>query len=129
MTAESDKFAAELKAFSEKAKRNERAIYVGVASECKRSIVDGSEYTGAPGQPVQTGQLKSSWVLDIGESAATISTHLDYAPVIEAGRNDRSELTLRSAVGGFHSVKLTIVGFKRIVDAVTKRVSGGSRDG
>jgi hypothetical protein len=29
--------------------------------EAQRSIVEGSELTGAPGQPVDTGFLKGSW--------------------------------------------------------------------
>lgn len=101
-------------------------VFVGVVAEATRSIVEGSEITAAPGQPVDTGYLKASWQTTFDSpTQATIGTNTEYAEPIEDGVGPHGPLTLRSAVGGFHSVKLTIAGMERIRDAVVKRVTGG----
>ena len=110
----------------------EKALFINIASAVKGSIVDGSTITGAPGQPVGQygvgyhpgkvgGTLKASWVLAFEtDVAATISTNVIYAPVIEDNiRNAR----LRSTVGGFHSVKYTLAGFERVVEAEARKVA------
>lgn len=115
-------FAAGLAAWGNEAAQDAQAIFDGTLDELERSVVEGSELTGAPGQPVgNTGRLKRSWQTtrpapDIGE----ISTDLDYAPIVEDGA-----MPLHSPVGGSHSVKLTVAGFDRVVDAVAQRVMGG----
>lgn len=112
-------------------------IFVGTVVEAQRSIVEGSEITSAPGQPVDTGFLKGSWQLTFPSTTkATISTNVAYAPVIEEGVRSKFNINGRqrplvseggprsngpSLVGGQHSVKLTINGLQRIVDIVTKR--------
>ncbi len=103
-----------------------RDVFVGVVGELQRSIVEGSELTGAPGQPVDTGALRASWqtVFD-SPTAATIGTNLVYAPAIEDGVGEHGPLTLRSPVGGFHSVAHTVTNAGRVVDAVTSRVMSG----
>ena len=89
--------------------------------EVQRSVVEGSEITGAPGQPVDTGFLKSSWIARFLEAWRwTTTTAAAYAKHIE----EAVGLTLRSEVGGFHSVKLTIAGWQRIVAACVARVRG-----
>lgn len=114
-------FAAQLAAWGTEAAQDVQAIFDGTLDELARSVIDGSELTGAPGQPVgKTGRLKRSWKTarpapDIGE----VSTDVEYAPIVEDG-----EMRLHSPVGGSHSVKLTVAGFDNIVDAVAQRVAG-----
>lgn len=103
-----------------------REHFLDVCAESERSIVEGSELTGAPGQPVDEGTLKASWQIAFpDEDTATIGTNVVYAEPIEDGVGKYGPLTLRSQVGGWHSVKLTVAGFSRIVDAVTRRHSLG----
>lgn len=97
-------------------------IFVGTATEALRSVVEGSELTGAPGQPVDTGALRASWHLDFSDADhATISTNLAYAEAIEEGVGPSGPLTLRSPVGGWHSVVQTAANLDRIVAAEKAR--------
>jgi len=102
--------------------RNQR-VFVNTAAAVKDSITDGSSLTGSPGQPVQTGHLKASWQLTFqSQQEALISTNTVYALQIEDGISWRgTPLTLRSAVGGFHSVKLTVLNFDRLVAAEAQK--------
>jgi hypothetical protein len=99
--------------------------FADTVSEATRSIVEGSEITGAPGQPVDTGNLRASWIpVFASPKEATITSNAVYAPSIEDGvsyAHGGTPLTQRSPVGGFHSLKLTIAGFQRIVDVVVAR--------
>lgn len=105
-----------------------QAVFLGIATHAHRSIVEGSEVTGAPGQPVDTGNLKTSWQLSFPSAdRALISTNVIYAPIIESGirpigsgrgnatGRTGTRITLRSPVGGFHSVQLTVDGLPKIV--------------
>jgi len=101
------------------------------------SIQNGNAITGAPGQPVDTGTLKASFLLDFHDPThATISTNIAYAPVIEdntrasynpAGLQPKrpslkngGTRRIKSTVGGHHSVKMTVAAWPRIVDAANK---------
>jgi hypothetical protein len=107
-----------------------RRQLVEVTQEVQRSVVEGSELTGAPGQPVDTGTLRASWVGRFVDRARwELSTNVEYAPHIENGGNARGPFTLRSAVGGFHSVKLTRASWGKIVATVAARVTGSFRKG
>ena len=89
------------------------------------SVVEGSSITGAPGQPVQKGQLRTGWQLTFPRKMfSSLLTKTIYAPGIELAKSMKTgkTLTLRSSVGGFHSVKLTRAGFKRIVLAAMKEI-------
>jgi hypothetical protein len=87
----------------------------------KESITDGSELTWSPGQPVQSSRLKDSWILELSEWVAVIvSRGVPYAKAIEEGVGPHGPLTLRSEVGGWHSIKLTKAGMSKIVAAATK---------
>jgi len=123
-------FADDLQRFAVKTQGKSNALFINVASGVKASIVDGSAVTGAPGQPVDTGNLKASWQLTFeSKNSALVSTNVAYAPVIED--NLRSSFDPRgtmpekdvlrepkkSTVGGFHSVKLTVGAFDRIVES------------
>ena len=119
-------FAGDLDKFSAKLEKRGRAIFLGSSTEVKRSITDGSAVTGAPGQPVQIGHLKRSWQLTFPAAwRSRIATKVAYAPPIELGVGQFGPLTLRSSVGGFHSVALTRAGWGRIV-AFQNRKFGGT---
>lgn len=114
-------FDSDLSAFAQKLESRRKAVFINTASAVKDSIVNGSPITGAPGQPVDTGTLKNSWILAFDSpDTATVSTNIEYAPVIED--NVRGAV-LRSTVGGFHSVRLTVGGFTRLVDAEVAKVT------
>jgi hypothetical protein len=127
-------FGADLRRFVMHTQQMTQEVFRGVAHECHRSIQEGSEITGAPGQPVGGhqpgrtyvgGALKASWILGFDSpSVASITTNLAYAKQIEDGSREGRELTLWSPVGGWHSVKLTVVGYPRIVAYVTREVTG-----
>lgn len=105
--------------------RQQRAI-VRVAENMHTSIVWGSPLTGAPGQPVDTGDLKRSWQLTFPEQwRARSASGIEYAPKIEYGVGPHGKLTLRSSVGGFHSRDLTRAGFGRLVDQAIAEVVAG----
>lgn len=101
------------------------AIFEDVGMEAQRSIVEGSELTGAPGQPVQTGNLKTSYTRWYDSpTKQTIGTNVVYAPDIEDGVGPRGPLTLRSTVGGFRSIAHTLNRLQNVLDVVTKRHGG-----
>lgn len=84
-----------------------------------RSVRVGSAITGSPGQPVDSGALRDSYTRhDINRWVREISSPLVYAPLIEAGIGRFGPLTLRSRVGGWHSLALTASSWQRIVDLV-----------
>ena len=125
-------FESDLAAFMAKTRYKTQAAFVNTCVAVKESIVNGSAITGAPGQPVGQygpgyhpgmvgGTLKASWqLMFVGATAALIATNVKYAQVIE---DNVRGAKLRSTVGGFHSVKLTVAGFDRLVDAEVAKVS------
>lgn len=114
-------FEAHVQAFTDKVDDRLRRVVNECAMEIHRSVVEGSEITGAPGQPVDTGFLKSSWIARFLEAWRWQTTSFaSYAKHIE----EAVGITLRSKVGGFHSVALTRGGWQRIVDTVARRVRG-----
>jgi hypothetical protein len=116
-------FAEDISKFATKVQTNSQAVFVNTASHVYESIVNGDQLTGAPGQPVQTGALRASWNLTFDSPTdATISTNMVYAPAIEDAVGPHGSLTLRSQVGGFHSVALTVAGMPRIVAAESAKV-------
>lgn len=138
-------FADDINRFTLKLRETSDEVFVGVAQAVHESVVEGSPVTGAPGQPVDTGNLKNSWQLTFPERGlAQTATNVVYAEAIEEGqqephtRRQRSRfgieqifveprpMVLRSQVGGFHSVKLTRAGFTRLVRSAVQRVRGGA---
>lgn len=136
-----DPFAAQLLAFAVKQERLTRSLFFNVASAVKSSIVEGSSLTGAPGQPVGQygpgyhpgkigGTLKASWQLVfVTPTQAIVGTNLVYAKPIEEGTNRGRKLTLRSTVGGFHSVAKTITGYERLVAAEAAKLGASNIHG
>lgn len=103
-------FAADVKRFVIKVRSRTPAMMIAVATKAHRSIKEGDPTIGSPGQPVQTGNLRNSWILNVQPTHADITTTVAYARAIEDGVGRFGPLTLRSTVGGFHSVKATIAG-------------------
>lgn len=84
-----------------------------------RSVRIGSAITGSPGQPVDTGALRDSFVIErVDRWTRQIMSPLIYAGMIEDGIGAHGPLILRSKVGGFHSIKLTAAGWPNIVHLV-----------
>lgn len=116
-------FESDVAAFSAKVKQRATDIHNGVCDLAFSSIVEGSPVTGAPGQLVDTGNLKGSWQNVVeGPLARVIMTNVVYAEQMEDGTRGGRALVQRSPVGGFHSVALTRVGWPRIVETVTADV-------
>lgn len=130
-------FTAALAKFNVTAQRRVLDAFVFSTEEVRTSIRDGSALTGAPGQPVQVGNLKASWQGEFlsptlwqftATGIAPGGEKVGYAEYIEEGinRHTGGPLILRSQVGGFHSVKMTRAGWARIVKfAAGKAAHGG----
>lgn len=105
-------------------------VFTACAVEALASIKEGSELTGAPGQPVQSSFLKNSYMLTFPTPGnAEIVSNAEYAAAIEDGVGPHGAMTVRSEVGGFHSVKLTMAGMDKILDHVLPEVARGERKG
>lgn len=114
-------FEADLERFTLKLDATYATLLPEVALAVQESIVVGSPITGAPGQPVDTGNLRASWNLTLEPEWAEIITNVEYAPFVEDGVNQHGPMTVRSLVGGWHSVALTRINFDRLVDHVVNR--------
>lgn len=97
-----------------KTKKKEKALFQAIDAHVGRSILVGSSVTGAPGQPVKTGALLASWKRksSIKARRSEYISRLYYAGIIE---DNARGATLRSEVGGFHSVRFTRLGWQAIV--------------
>ncbi len=116
-------FEAELTAFSRKLDRLLQNTFIRATEEVQESIVHGSPLTGAPGQPVDTSALRNSWIATrLGRLDWKIETGLKYARAMEDGVTWYGPITLRSEVGGFHSVKLTRAAWQKIVEHAVRQV-------
>lgn len=129
-------FADLLREFTAKTERVSQTVFVNSAAAALDSIQNGSQLTGAPGQPVGQygpgyhpgkvgGELKASWQLEFPSSdEALIATNSPYAVQNEYGISATGgPYTQRSTVGGRHSVELTVSGFDKIVDAEAAKVA------
>ena len=121
-------FAGEVNRFVIKTKAANGAVFVDMVAALKASIVEGSALTGAPGQPVYSGNLANSWqeVVAPDLKSAVIGVGAErgahtYAEAIEDGVGRYGPLTLRSNVGGFHSVKLTVANADALLADVARR--------
>lgn len=100
-----------------------RKIFVGVVESAKVHIQEGSPITGAPGQPVQSGELKRKWFVRYDGNKAFIYNPLIYAPFIETGISwHGTRMKVRSAVGGFRSIAKIRLNFQRLIDWVVVNV-------
>ncbi|WP_353267472.1 hypothetical protein [Gemmatimonas sp.] len=98
-------------------KTRHRQVFGGLCAELGRSIRDGSEITGAPGQPRKTSNLYFSWIdRFLAPFRWEMATNVKYAGFVE---DNVRGVTFRN--GGPHSVKLTILGAPRVLDVVVTR--------
>ena len=106
-----------------------------LGAEILVSIRDGSPITGAPGQPVVSGELRKSFKKTRSRNLIRVFSTLFYAHFIEEGvrerhhrqglfhwTSNRKVIGQRSTVGGFHSVKLTRVGLQKLLDHLVKQL-------
>lgn len=123
-------FDGQLKAWAVKVESRTKAVFLSTAMKMHESITVGSPVTASPGQPVDTGFLRASWIIRQTPTEAVISTPVSYAPVIEHNlrssydpkgvKNERKNPNgsfrrpIKSTVGGNHSVKLTVAGADRL---------------
>jgi hypothetical protein len=106
--------------FIVKVDQNAKDVFADIVGKTHESIVDGSQITGALGQPVDTGNLRTSWNTQFtGDTEAVIQTNVEYAPYVEDNVND-----VQFKNHGPHSVKQTIAAFERIVEQSVKDVVG-----
>lgn len=125
-------------AFENKINKRSKEIFQRTAFTLRDSVVQGSPITGAPGQPVDTNFLRSSWQLTFPASfLARLVTNVAYAPAIEENTPfaydpsgvDRPEdfapgpIVGVSETGGPHSVKLTRAGYQKIVNKIVREVA------
>ena len=110
-------FQQQLKGWAIRLSAKQQSVFVGIVTEAARSIVEGSELTGAMGQPVDTGNLRASWITRfLSPQEALISTNVEYAPYVEDNVNN---VVFKNH--GPHSVKQTIGGMPRIQAAIARR--------
>lgn len=118
-------FGNQLALFAAKLERNRQKVLGRATSIAYQSITKGSPITGAPGQPVETGALLRSWVIEFrGPNVSTITSDLPYAHIIENGIGPHGPLTLRSTVGGFHSLKQTAAAWQRVLRQAMREING-----
>jgi hypothetical protein len=127
-------FKDDLDRFAKKLDGRVKDVFVGATIEVHKSIVEGSPVTSAPGQPVDTGFLWTSWIPEhTSPSTWQTTTNVSYAPAIEDGirgaydpkgvdRPPGFEPLGISQEGGSGSVRLTRGGWQNIVDHVRREV-------
>lgn len=122
-------FGDDMKRVQVRVQQRRREVFVTCVEEATRSIVEGSDLTGAPGQPVDTGRLKASYqTVHETSGRAVIGTNAEYARSIEDGvsyAHGGTPITIRSKVGGTHSIQRTVLNWDRIVAAAIARVGSG----
>ena len=120
-------FADDMNAAKAMVNRRRRAVFHESVFSAHRSIATGSPLTGSQGQPVLYGALRQSYQIEILSAVlARVASALKYARSIEDGvsyAHGGIPLTIRSAVGGTHSIQRTVLNFDRIVADATARVN------
>lgn len=103
------------------------AEFAEIVIEAHTSIVFGSTITGAPGQAVDTGALRASWILEmLSKLRAMISTNVNYALAVEDGVGPHGPVRYgKSGIGGSFSVALTELGMPLIAETVHARRKAG----
>lgn len=129
-------FADQIRDFAVKVEARTETAFANIIASTFDSIVNGSELTGAPGQPVGEygpgyhpgevgGDLKASWQLsDVTPTSGLISTNSEHAVQNEYGISATDgPYVQRTSIGGRHSVAQTIANFDKIVDAEAAKVA------
>lgn len=116
-------FERSLAGFGSEVTQNVMDIATVSALLVKQGVVEGLVLVGSPGQPVDTGALRLSWLLEnIGILRWRLTSGLAYATAIEDGVGPSGPIRLKSPVGGFHSVELVVLGWDRIVEHAQRQV-------
>lgn len=120
-------FANAVAAFQQKVRARAQAVRHTAVFLTHESITVGSAITGAPGQPVLYGALRQSYQIEILSPTMTrIASAKKYARSIEdllSYAHGGTPLTIRSKVGGGHSIKMTVAAWVRIVEEANRRVA------
>lgn len=122
-------FAQRMARQSIRVKTKTRVIYEGARQKAFVSVVFGSEITGAPGQPVDTTALRTSWYIrNESPTSDVTATQSPYARQNEDGiaRPGGGEYRLLSPVGGRWSVALTVAGWPRLVQNVAQTLGSAT---
>lgn len=120
-------FADTVNRFAVTTKTRLQIVTEAAAAMVYTGIVFGSEVTGAPGQPVDSRALRESWSKkQLGPFDWLISTNSPYAQSNEDGiaRPGGGPYRLLSKEGGRWSVRLTVVGWPRIIDKMMRDLGG-----
>lgn len=126
-------FASDLHRFALKVEERNRAVFVGTTVEVLRSMTEGSEITGAPGQPVDTEALKGDFYANANfpeQWKWETGTNKEYGVVVEynlptpSGKKF-SEVQV-SPVGGTGSRAATQANWDKIVDGEVAKVTAGA---
>lgn len=140
-----DAFSKQLRQWHTRTLRNVEDVFVFAIQEVRRSVIEGSTITGAPGQLVDEGTLKTSWQ-DVFTSKYVweLATVNKYARAAEdggrlfrgkriryrppgVGNRLKNGVDRKSKVGGFHSVKLTLASWDRVVTFAIQQAGGPRR--
>lgn len=118
------KWESKLPEFERRLTRDWQAIHDGVVELAYNSIVYGSVMANTQGQPadLREGQFET---VKNGPLETTIGTNDPSARSVEDGisyKHGGVPITLKSPIGGTHSVKKTEQAGDKIIKAVTKRV-------
>lgn len=95
-------------------RNRERDCFLNIVDHVEMSLLVGSHVTGAPGQPVDTGELINSWE-KLVEARIRVATFMSSAPHAEIIENNARGAKLRSKVGGFHSIAITLANMNKII--------------
>lgn len=116
MTGTAREFERQIEAHIAKKNARIQRIFQRSTEEVTRSVVEGSEITGAPGQRIEFGTLRGSYIpAFLSKWLWRLTSKLVYAPVHEHldGPGKRA--------GGGHSIAKTRTGWTRIVDFVARQ--------
>ena len=119
------KFEPPIRDLAVKIDKRSRDVTLNAYLDTLHAVTFGDAVTGAPGQPVDTGNLRGSWPAHsqmMGPYEALVGTNVEYAPAIEEGVGPHGPMRLKSSVGGFHSVAMIRSGWERLVASVAAKV-------
>lgn len=120
-------FASDVDRWKQLVRNRARAVRMTAVFLTHESITVGSAITGAPGQPVQYGALRQSFQIEVlSPTMDRIASAKKYARSIEdllSYAHGGTPLTIRSKVGGGHSIKMTVAAWTRIVEEANRRVA------
>jgi len=114
-------FAAWLRNVALDVRNREEDCFLNICDHVEMSVLVGSPVTGAPGQPIKSGDLINSWKKEVNlrQRTGTFTSECPYAEIIETNARGAQ---LRSEVGGFHSVAMTLAAMNRIIAFEAERI-------